>query len=60
MIHPLITYYWEGPGTLHGRLKAVSDAQALRMRPKHATLLYRESNTCDGRPFVVLFERETK
>ena len=51
------TYYWEGPGC-RGKFRAKDDAEAKRKKkafeekgPK-ILIMYRESNTDDGTPFV--------
>ncbi len=54
------TYYYENPvGTRpdHGQFTAADDAEALAKMPVTAIFLYRESDTPDGTPFVVVYEK---
>ena len=51
-------YYWEnsvGMSPDHGRVEAETDSEALQKMPKTAICLYRESDTPDGTPFVLVF-----
>jgi hypothetical protein len=53
-------YYWENPtGTHpdHGTIEAETDDEAIALMPKTAICLYHESDTTDGTPFVMVFEK---
>lgn len=57
----MTTYYWEKPFGCrpdHGQFEAYHDQEALEKRPGKAILLYRESDTEDGMPFVILYEKK--
>ena len=58
----MITYYWEGLGlnpSNHGQFEADSDEEALKLRNLDLTwCLYKESNTPDGTPFIMLYEND--
>jgi hypothetical protein len=57
----MYTYYWEklfGCKPDHGQFKAYNDTEALEKRPVESILLYRESDTPDGRPFIVIFDAD--
>lgn len=52
-------YYWEEDGPASGKFQASNDAEALQRVSKRSNLLclYKESDTPDGTPFVMVFER---
>lgn len=52
-------YYWEADRG-HGSFRAAHDSEAVRMRPVNAIVVYRESDTLTGEPFVVLWEQTPK
>ncbi len=54
-------YYYEYPVGHHldrGQLQAESDEEALKKMPKAVYYMYRESDTSDGLPFVVVYDRD--
>lgn len=54
------TYYWENPVGMNpdcGRFMAKDDEEALKKMPKTSLVLYRESDTIDGYPFVTIYEK---
>lgn len=55
----LTTYYWEADGLASGRFQALNDAHALRLASERKDLLclYKESDTADGLPFIILYEK---
>ena len=50
----MILYYYEA-SCGHGRLRAKSDTEALKNMPSGTTILYKESDTPDGTPFIVIW-----
>lgn len=48
-------YYWETENA-NGRLRASSDEEALDNKPENCWVLYKESDTEDGLPFIILYE----
>ncbi len=48
-------YYWETE-TGSGSFYAASDEEALSRKPVGCWVLYKENNTPDGTPFIILFE----
>lgn len=50
-------YYYELP-FFFGNFEAADDEEALVKMPKGCMILYKESDTEDGTPFIVLYEQE--
>ena len=48
-------YYWETENS-HGQYRAENDEKALEKMPKNCWILYKESDTKDGQPFIILYE----
>jgi hypothetical protein len=54
----MITYYWEGKAFHRcGKFEATNDEEALSKTPPDTVLLYKESDTEDGLPFITLMWR---
>lgn len=52
-------YYWEGNGPTSGIFQAANDDEALQKISKQKLLcLYKESNTPDGTPFIMVWEND--
>ena len=55
-------YYWENPVGKkpdHGRLVAEDDTEALRKTPKTAICAYKESESENGLPLVMIYKADT-
>lgn len=50
-------YYWETEIN-HGCFKESSDDSAVNCMPKSTVLLYKESNTKDGLPFIIIYRKQ--
>ncbi len=54
------TYYWEGRSLgRHGLFQAKTDEEAIQRVPSDCILLYKESDTADGTPFIVVLENKS-
>jgi len=55
----MTTYYYETSGLYrdkdYGQYEAENDGQAIAMMPEGTIILYRESDTPDGTPFIVVW-----
>lgn len=49
------TYYWEADNS-HGQYQADDDASAIEVKPKGCITLYKESDTKDGTPFIIVWD----
>jgi hypothetical protein len=50
------TYYWESDNNDNrGQFQADTDQEAIEEMPKNTLILYKESDTVDGIPFIVVF-----
>lgn len=47
-----ITYYYEMEGEFYGQIEANSDEEARKRAPEGYLILYRESETENGLPFI--------
>lgn len=50
-----VVYYWETINS-SGQFRAGSDQEALKKMPSDCLALYRESDTEDGLPFIMVHE----
>jgi hypothetical protein len=48
-------YYWETENS-HGQYRAKNDRKALAKIPKKSWVLYKESDTPTGLPFIILYD----
>lgn len=49
-------YYYETPNR-HGRITAANDDEALAKKPSNCIVLYKENDTEDGTPFIIIYEK---
>ena len=58
----MIQYYYDykEPPERFGSFSAKSDKDAKGKMPKGADILYKESDTPDGTPFIIIWERKPR